>query len=292
MAHSILVLPGRQSEKQVATYVIREHKRGRSRTTSSATPAWNAAAAGGRPSAPRRRVIRELGDDIAAARSKARRPARLAQAAADAAPRALDRDGADRQVPRGDPVRLEDDDVVVGLPSLDLTSDDFGELVHLEPVEHPLLDGLDQVARLDPRVVDRVTADEGCALEDGETELFLIFGDRTNGTTTYGAGRFLYAARPGPDGIAVVDFNKAYNPPCAFTPFATCPLPPPPTGCRVDWTSSIAGSAARMARTISACIPAPIRRTRRACAPGTSRPPLAAPVRYWPSRSASTIASV
>jgi uncharacterized protein (DUF1684 family) len=63
--------------------------------------------------------------------------------------------------------------------------------------------------------------------EQGEDDLFLIFGDGTNGTTTYGAGRFLYAPRPGPDGRTVVDFNKAYNPPCAFTPFATCPLPPP-----------------------------------------------------------------
>jgi uncharacterized protein (DUF1684 family) len=62
--------------------------------------------------------------------------------------------------------------------------------------------------------------------EQGETDLFLVFGDSTNGTTTYGAGRFLYAPRPGQDGRTVVDFNKAYNPPCAFTPFATCPLPP------------------------------------------------------------------
>lgn len=63
--------------------------------------------------------------------------------------------------------------------------------------------------------------------EAGEEDLFLIFGDRTNGTETYGAGRFLYAPRPGADGRTVVDFNKAYNPPCAFTAFATCPLPPP-----------------------------------------------------------------
>ena len=63
--------------------------------------------------------------------------------------------------------------------------------------------------------------------EEGEEDLFLIFGDRTNGETTYGAGRFLYARRPGADGKTVVDFNKAYNPPCAFTAFATCPLPPP-----------------------------------------------------------------
>jgi uncharacterized protein (DUF1684 family) len=63
-------------------------------------------------------------------------------------------------------------------------------------------------------------------LEKGETDYFVIFGDRTNGTDTYGAGRFLYVAPP-VDGRTVIDFNKAYNPPCVFTPYATCPLPPP-----------------------------------------------------------------
>ena len=62
--------------------------------------------------------------------------------------------------------------------------------------------------------------------EPGQTDLFIVFRDRTSGTTTYGAGRFLTAALEG-DGTAVVDFNKAFSPPCAFTPFATCPLPPP-----------------------------------------------------------------
>lgn len=57
-------------------------------------------------------------------------------------------------------------------------------------------------------------------------ELFLIFADRTNGKETYGAGRFLDTDPPR-DGKVVVDFNTAYNPPCAFTAFATCPLPPP-----------------------------------------------------------------
>jgi uncharacterized protein (DUF1684 family) len=61
----------------------------------------------------------------------------------------------------------------------------------------------------------------------GDTSLFLIFRDTTSGDTTYGAGRFLYADAPGPDGTTTLDFNLAYNPPCAFTPFATCPLPPP-----------------------------------------------------------------
>jgi hypothetical protein len=60
--------------------------------------------------------------------------------------------------------------------------------------------------------------------EPGETKLFIIFKDETSGTETYGAGRYLYATLE--DGRAVVDFNKAYNPPCAFTAFATCPLAP------------------------------------------------------------------
>jgi uncharacterized protein (DUF1684 family) len=57
-------------------------------------------------------------------------------------------------------------------------------------------------------------------------ELFILFADETSGRDTYGAGRFLKAKMPGPDGITFLDFNKAYNPPCAFTPYATCPLPP------------------------------------------------------------------
>lgn len=54
---------------------------------------------------------------------------------------------------------------------------------------------------------------------------FFVFRDRTSGRETYGAGRFM-KARIGADGMAVLDFNRAYSPPCAFTPFATCPLPP------------------------------------------------------------------
>lgn len=63
------------------------------------------------------------------------------------------------------------------------------------------------------------------ALLEGE-ELFVIFGDPTNINDTYPSGRYLYAKKPGADGKTILDFNKAYNPPCAFTPFATCPLPP------------------------------------------------------------------
>ncbi|MBS0659491.1 MAG: DUF1684 domain-containing protein [Verrucomicrobia bacterium] len=63
--------------------------------------------------------------------------------------------------------------------------------------------------------------------ESPESELFFVLSDATSGTETYSAARFLYADPPaaGSDKV-VLDFNKAYNPPCAFTPFATCPLPP------------------------------------------------------------------
>ena len=60
----------------------------------------------------------------------------------------------------------------------------------------------------------------------GDQELFVMFADGTSGHETYGGGRFLYI--PLPHGqTARVDFNKAFNPPCALNDFATCPLPPP-----------------------------------------------------------------
>ena len=58
-----------------------------------------------------------------------------------------------------------------------------------------------------------------------EPMLWFIFKDATSAKETYGGGRFLYSEMP-KDGRVVVDFNQAYNPPCAFTPYATCPLPP------------------------------------------------------------------
>ncbi len=61
---------------------------------------------------------------------------------------------------------------------------------------------------------------------DDSGRLFIIFADQTSGDETYGAGRFLYADKPDSAGNVVLDFNKANNPPCAFTPYATCPLPP------------------------------------------------------------------
>ncbi len=63
-------------------------------------------------------------------------------------------------------------------------------------------------------------------LPGGDGEVFIVFGDASNGRETYGGGRFLDAAEADETGRMVVDFNRAYNPPCAFTPYATCPLPP------------------------------------------------------------------
>ncbi len=61
--------------------------------------------------------------------------------------------------------------------------------------------------------------------ESADEELFFVISDATSGDETYGAARFVYAAPP-KDGKVILDFNRALNPPCAFTPFATCPLPP------------------------------------------------------------------
>jgi uncharacterized protein (DUF1684 family) len=69
-----------------------------------------------------------------------------------------------------------------------------------------------------------------CSLEPTQekpgAELAFVFKDLTSRTDTYGAGRFLSAEAPR-EGKVVLDFNRAYNPPCAFTEYATCPLPRP-----------------------------------------------------------------
>jgi uncharacterized protein (DUF1684 family) len=62
-------------------------------------------------------------------------------------------------------------------------------------------------------------------LKGNKEEYFIIFADATTGKETYGAGRFIYVKKP-QNGETIIDFNKAYNPPCAFTSYATCPLPP------------------------------------------------------------------
>lgn len=63
-------------------------------------------------------------------------------------------------------------------------------------------------------------------IAETDGRLFFVFADRTSGRDTYGAARFLYADAP-EDGVVILDFNKAYNPPCALTPHVVCPLAPP-----------------------------------------------------------------
>ncbi|MFZ1292042.1 MAG: DUF1684 domain-containing protein [Melioribacteraceae bacterium] len=68
-------------------------------------------------------------------------------------------------------------------------------------------------------------------------DLFLVFADLTSGEETYGAGRFLYIEKPDSNNNVIIDFNKSYNPPCAFTKFATCPLPTDENKLRVRITA-------------------------------------------------------
>lgn len=64
------------------------------------------------------------------------------------------------------------------------------------------------------------------ALDAGGNRIWFIFADETSGEETYGAGRYLYTDKPDSNGNVILDFNTAYNPPCVFTKFATCPFPP------------------------------------------------------------------
>ncbi len=73
-------------------------------------------------------------------------------------------------------------------------------------------------------LIDGVSYQLDALEENGE--LFIVFGDATSGKETYAAGRFLYAPMPDKNGVTLLDFNQAINPPCAFSPYATCPLPP------------------------------------------------------------------
>lgn len=65
------------------------------------------------------------------------------------------------------------------------------------------------------------------ALEASDNRLFLILGDETNQTETYQAGRYMYVEEPNESGHTIIDFNKIYNPPCSYTVYSTCQLPPP-----------------------------------------------------------------
>ena len=94
-------------------------------------------------------------------------------------------------------------------------------------VEQPTAIGTTEAVELPGRAVFTLDGKDHALTPtmEGE-ELFFVFKDRTAPRETYGAGRFLVAAAPR-DGKVILDFNRAYNPPCAFTAFATCPLPLP-----------------------------------------------------------------
>jgi uncharacterized protein (DUF1684 family) len=97
------------------------------------------------------------------------------------------------------------------------------------PRKIPILNVLGQVEDMaSPGYVEFVLHGEKLRLtpvQESPDELFFIFRDLTAGKETYGSGRFLDTP-VAKDGLVELDFNKAYNPPCAFTPYATCPLPP------------------------------------------------------------------
>lgn len=134
-------------------------------------------------------------------------------------------------------VRHDDADTRTGFGSIEYWPVDPGWLVDARFSAHPagrtieiasITGGVEAMAN--PGVVEFER--EGVAyrleaLDGGEGALFLILADRTSGRGSYGAGRYLDVAAPDAQGRVQLNFNRAYNPPCAFTAFATCPLPPP-----------------------------------------------------------------
>lgn len=98
-------------------------------------------------------------------------------------------------------------------------------------IEHPTVLGTDQPAEVPGVAIFNIDDHEyrlTPILEKGPhgDELLFVFRDLTSGVETYQGGRFLVAPMP-TDGRLVLDFNRAHNPPCAFTPYATCPVPRP-----------------------------------------------------------------
>jgi uncharacterized protein (DUF1684 family) len=94
-------------------------------------------------------------------------------------------------------------------------------------VEVATVDGGKELYSCPGRLIFRLGREKCELLPFTENDrFFIIFGDRTNGKETYGAGRFLYSDIQDAENRVILDFNMSYNPPCAFTPFATCPMPP------------------------------------------------------------------
>ncbi len=103
---------------------------------------------------------------------------------------------------------------------------------HATPRQIPIANVIGQTDQMtSPGIVEFTMGGKPVSLEPvleapDSKLLFFVFKDQTAGKGTYGGGRLLYADLP-QDGKVVLDFNKAYSPPCAFTAYATCPLPPP-----------------------------------------------------------------
>lgn len=133
-------------------------------------------------------------------------------------------------------VRHADADTLTGLGPLDYWPADPSWRIAARFAAHPpgqtipVLDILGhQAERPNPGVVEFERGGSSYRLEALQGEdggLFLVFADRTSGHDSYAAGRYLETGAPGADGRVEIDFNRAYNPPCVFTDFATCPLPP------------------------------------------------------------------
>lgn len=87
----------------------------------------------------------------------------------------------------------------------------------------------DTIDRSSPGYVTFRVNDELYSIDafEANSGLFLMFTDQTNRSDTYQAGRYMIIDHPDDNGFVTLDFNKAYNPPCAFNPFTTCQLPPP-----------------------------------------------------------------
>jgi len=120
---------------------------------------------------------------------------------------------------------------------------DLRVVAHLEPYdpvrEIPIATviGTEEIMLAPGRLVFAIDGEElsidPLVADPTETDLFIIIRDLTSGTESYGAGRFLSASLE-PDGTTVLDFNRAVNPPCAFSPYATCPLPPPQNALNIE----------------------------------------------------------
>lgn len=97
-------------------------------------------------------------------------------------------------------------------------------------IDMPSITGVDEKDTVPGAVIFKVEGTEyrlDVTGRPGDDRYFVVFGDATSGLETYGGGRFVWIDAEDDEGAIIIDFNRAYNPPCVFSPFATCPLPTP-----------------------------------------------------------------